>query len=470
MLPRPRGRGELPGGSAAPVIPSRVGPSVIEVTAAPRWRDLAAAGRTRLTLALVLVELVAGIQSLVVTTVMPRVLQDLGGVEFYGLVFSGYLLSGLVSIPLAGRAADRRGMSRPFLSMALLFAAATLVAGLAPSMLTLAAARLVQGYGGGAMYALAYGVVSRRYPAALRARMLALLSGVWVVSGLVGPAYGALLASTVGWRWSFVGVVPLIALATLLLRPGLRGMTGDATVPPLSPRWPLLLAVAVGTALVGLSAAGAMGVALGVAGVAGASVALRRVLPPLRGHTGAALVLSFLLNICAFTADAFLPLLLTGVRGRTVAEAGIVVTVGSVTWFPGSWWQSRVAHRISARRLTALGTAFVLVGVAGVSSLLVGAPLAVVYPMWALQGVGMGIAFNTVMLVSMAADAGAAQNTALSGRFVMGRLGIIAGTGAGGVAIAAAHALGSPLSHGLAVVFGLALAMGVTALAVSRRL
>src|SRR5581483_6168934 len=163
----------------------------------------------------------AGMQSLVVVAAMPRVLRDLGGVEFYGTVFSGYFLSGLVSIPLAGRAADREGPTRPFLRMMACFGLGTVLCALAPSMPLLALARVLQGYGGGAVYTIAYGVIAKAYPSRHRPRMLALLTLTWVVSGLVAPSIGAILATTIGWRWVFVVVLPLLLLATLLTVPGL---------------------------------------------------------------------------------------------------------------------------------------------------------------------------------------------------------------------------------------------------------
>src|SRR5579884_2752155 len=73
----------------------------------PSWREVMGSGRGRLSAGLALTEFVAGMQSLVVVAAMPRVLRDLGGVEFYGTVFSGYFLSGLVSIPPGQRDGDQ---------------------------------------------------------------------------------------------------------------------------------------------------------------------------------------------------------------------------------------------------------------------------------------------------------------------------------------------------------------------------
>src|SRR5262249_2827683 len=86
--------------------------------------------------------------------------------------FSGYMLAGIVSIPASGADADRHGPARPLFRYSSYFLVGTVMAALAPSMPLLVIARLIQGYGGGAMYSLAYGVVPRVYPTHLRPKML----------------------------------------------------------------------------------------------------------------------------------------------------------------------------------------------------------------------------------------------------------------------------------------------------------
>src|SRR5581483_11648812 len=281
----------------------------------------------------------AGMQSLVVVAAMPRVLRDLGGVEFYGTVFSGYFLSGLVSIPLAGRAADREGPTRPFVRMMLCFALGTVLCSLAPSMPLLALARVIQGYGGGAVYTIAYGVIAKAYPSQARPRMLVVLTMTWVVSGLVAPSVGAILATTVGWRWVFVVVLPLVLLA---------------------------------------------------AAAAGALVAMQRLMPRgwLRAAAGApaAVALNLLLYLGFFTADSFITLLLTDVRGVSVAEAGVAVTLVSISWSLASWWQSKAITRYAPSLLTLGGSAVFVAGTACVLSLLAGAPLWLGYAGWTVAG------------------------------------------------------------------------------------
>src|SRR5207253_2181446 len=222
-----------------------------------------------------------------------------------------------------------------------------ILCGLAPSMPLLALARVVQGAGAGGAYTVALAAVTRVYPESGRARVLALLAGAWIVPGLLGPSFGVLVASTLGWRWAFASIVPLTVLATILMLPGLRGLA-----PPSRPseqlalRWPMQLALGVGALVTGLSILSWPGLLLIVIGSALTWVALRRILPQgsLRARPGmpAAIVTIFLLILAFISGDYFIPLLITSVRSRSLAEAGLVITLGTVSWSLGSWWQSRI--------------------------------------------------------------------------------------------------------------------------------
>jgi len=440
----------------------------------PAWREVLGSGRGRLSAGLALTEFVAGMQSLVVVAAMPKVLTDLGGVAFYGTVFSGYMLSGLVSIPLAGRAADREGPTRPFVRMMLCFALGTVLCAMAPSMPLLALARVVQGYGGGAVYTIAYGVIAKAYPSPTRPRMLVALTMTWVVSGLVAPSIGAVLATTVGWRWVFVVVLPLVALAGALAVPGLVGLRGDVDVPRSGIVWPVLLAVASGVGLFAAANVQWWSIPLAVAALGLALAAMQRLMPAgwLRIAAGApsAVTLNLFLYLAFFTADSFVTLLLTDVRGVSVAEAGVAVTLVSISWSAGSWWQSRAIVRMSPPLLNFAGSALFVGGTACVLALLAGAPLWLGYAGWTVAGAGVGIAFPTLLLASMEYAGSGDETHAIAARFVSGRMGIILGTGLGGAAVAVAHAASRPLAWGLCAVFALSLAGGVASAAASGRL
>src|SRR5215470_19406011 len=177
--------------------------------------------RRALTAGLVLTITFVASEALAVVTVMPVVAHDLGGLRLYGWVFSAFMLGSVVGIVVAGRAADRRGPAIPFVAGVVLFGSGLAVAGLAPSMGVLVAGRTLQGVGAGVVPAVAYASIGRSLTGPLRARMMAVLSTAWVAPGLAGPALSAEVARVFGWRWVFLGLLPLIALAGPVALPAL---------------------------------------------------------------------------------------------------------------------------------------------------------------------------------------------------------------------------------------------------------
>src|SRR5256714_4280551 len=133
-----------------------------------RWRGL--------TVGLVLNVTFVAFEALAIATIMPLVADDLGGIALYGWVFSAFLLADLVGIVIAGELADRFGPALPFGAGLALFAVGLLIGGLAPSMPVLVAARAIQGFGAGAIPAVAYGGIRRTFPHALRPRLFSVLS------------------------------------------------------------------------------------------------------------------------------------------------------------------------------------------------------------------------------------------------------------------------------------------------------
>src|SRR5260370_25320134 len=119
------------------------------------------------------------------------------------------------------------------------------------------------------------------------------------------------------------------------------------------------------------------------------------------GVLGSALVLSFGLNMSFFTADSFLPLMLTSVRGTSLVVGGAAVTAGAIAWFPGSLWQQWVAERISVRRQALISCSGLLVAEVTVAAAIVGIPLWLVFLRAIAEGLAMGVAFNLVLLMAM---------------------------------------------------------------------
>src|SRR5713101_2292569 len=241
-----------------------------------------AAERRALTAGLAATITFVAAEALAVVTVMPLVARDLNGLGLYGFVFSAFLLGTMVGIVAAGRAADRRGPAAPYLAGVAVFSIGLTIAGLAPSMPILIAGRALQGLGAGAVPAVAYVAIGRSLPDHLRARMMAVLSTAWVAPGLAGPALRAEVARLFGWRWVFLGLLPVVAVAGSIAVPALVRLG-----PPGSPRAEehrLIdgIAAAAGAAMIlaGLTLAASSGAVLaGVGLIAAGGLAG---LPPLR--------------------------------------------------------------------------------------------------------------------------------------------------------------------------------------------
>lgn len=433
--------------------------------------------RRALSVGLVLTITLVASEALAVVTILPLIRQDLGGLRFYGWVTSAFFLGSLIGIVIAGQEADRRGPARPFVAGLTLFAIGLAIGGAAPSMTVLVLGRAIQGIGAGAIPAVAYMSIGRSYPESLQPRIFAVMSTAWVIPGLAGPGLSALVAERAGWRWVFFGLIPLVAAAGSMTVRSLRHLAplGGAPVPG---RTLDALRVAGGTGLVlaGLtSASPLLAGALVVSGLVMGVAPLRRLLPPgtLSARTGlpVAVLSRGLLTFAFFGTDAFVPLTVTSVRGRTTAVASIVVTAATMTWTAGAWVQERRARSWSGRRLVRAGMLTVVVGVACVASVLWSrTPLAVIVIGWAIGGFGIGLAYSPITVMVLGQAPAGQEGSASASMQLADNLGVALGAGVGGAAIAFGQAAKWSLRAGLGIAFAAAAVVGLVGVLVAQRL
>jgi MFS family permease len=448
---------------------------------------LMAPQRRALTIGLVLTITFVASEALAVVTVMPVVARDLGGLRLYGWVFSGFMLGSVIGIVAAGREADRRGPAVPFVAGVVLFGAGLALAGLAPSMGVLVAGRVLQGVGAGAVPSVAYAVIGRSLPGTLRPRMMAVLSTAWVAPGLAGPAVSAEVARLFGWRWVFLGLLPIVAVAGTIAVPALIRLGPPASSGAEEHRMIDGFRTAAGAAMIlaGLTLAagsgvgpgrlGAIlgGVALIAAGAAAGLPALRRLVPPgtLTAQPGlpATILSRGLLTFTFFGADAYVTLAVTAVRHRTPVVAGIAVTGATLAWTAGAWIQARLSGTWEGRRLVRTGLVIVLAGIAGMGLVLLpGVPVAEGLAAWSVAGLGIGLAYAPISLMMLQKAPPGQEGRASASLNLADVLGTAIGIGVGGAAVAATA--GRDLRLGIMAAFCAAAAVGLVALAVSRRL
>jgi MFS family permease len=442
--------------------------------APPKWREVFAGARGRLTAGLLLLEALVAIEALIVVTILPEVENDLGGLALYGWTFTALTLASFATVPIAGRLVDRVGPT-PVLTFALaLYVGGLLIAALAPSMFILVCGRFVQGIGGGGLYVVSLSAVAKTYPERIRPRVMALLASMWILPGLFGPIIGSAIAESVGWRWAFVAPIPAIIIGVAMVIPSLGSIGSTPNEDRLPVAASLLLMFGAGVFLAGLTDPTWPLVVLVPIGLAVGLPALSRITPRgtfvARAGLPAAAAAAFLAS-CAFLAvDGFLTLMLTKVRGLSIGAAGLVITAASVAWAAGSWYESRTVGRFGARRLVFIGALVIALGTVLVAGGLVRElPIAIPYIGWALGGFGMGIVFPSIPLAVMSETTEGREAGELSGTILMDFLGVGVGAGLGGASVALADADVISLEAGIAGAFGVGLVAALLLALVARR-
>ena len=443
-------------------------------------------GLRRLTAGLVLTVTLVAFESLAISTVMPVVSDDLGGLSLYGWVFSGFFLGSLLGIVLAGQGADRHGTRAPFVGGLLLFAAGLLLGGLASSMPMLVGARILQGVGAGTIPAIAYTCIGREYPAALRPRVFAVFSSAWVIPGLVGPAAASAIA---GWTWRavFLALLPMVAVAAAMTIPVLRGSPpappansrreDDENVAdaPRVRRCAVVLIAGVALVLVGLSARSPWLTApLVVAGAPIAAMAFIRLVPEgtarLRPGLPAAVGARGVLTFAFFGTDAFVSLAFSEVRDQPTWVAGLALTSATITWTAGAWIQQRLVHTKGPRWLVQRGFVILAAGIVGMLVALTAVPVPIAIAVWSLAGLGVGLSYAPISVTVLAAAPAGREGAASAAMQLTDVLGVSMGTGLGGVFVAVGEAGDWSTGTSLGLAFALMLAVAMGGAVAARRL
>lgn len=380
-------------------------------------------------------------------SLLPSAVSDIGGQRFYAWVTTVYLVASVVAATTVHSLLIRLGPRLAYLLGLSVFAAGSSVCALAPSMEALLAGRTVQGSAGGLLAGLGYAVINTALPNALWTKASALVSAMWGVGTVIGPAAGGLFAQFGHWRWAF-GILVVLAAAMAVLVPvalPARGAT-SATTPGI-PVWSLAI---LGAAAMSVSVAGiphdwrataallALGVALVVAFLAVDRRAGASVLPPSTFGPGPLkwIYLSLGVLMAATMVDMYVPLFGQRLGHLSPVMAGFFGAVLSVGWTAGEIVSASLQNRRVITRTVAFAPIVMAAGLAagavlirdGMSPWLViawaaalvvtGAGIGIAWPhlsAWAMsrvddpaEGPAAAAAINTVQLICGAVGAGLA--------------------------------------------------------------
>src|ERR1017187_2838221 len=374
--------------------------------------------------ALMVTMALSAMDNTVVATAIPQVVRDLGGFSLFSWVFSAYLLTPTVSIPVYGKRPAVWGRKPILLAGTVVFLTGSALSALAWNMVSLIAFRGLQGLGAGSIMATVNTLAGDLYDLEERGRVQGWLSSVWGISAVLGPTLGGSLAQYASWRWIFLINLPVGAVAIALIARFLHERVSRSRrridVPGA-----LLMLVAAGALVFGLLQGGVVwgwlsGPSLGVFGVAVAATATaivverhaaEPIMPPwfwgrrvLAGSGLGALGLGLLV----IGPSTFLPTYGQEVLGLGAVAAGAVLASMSLGWPLASSQPAPLFLRVGFRATAVIGSGVCLVGVS--AFLLAPEPAPVWIPVTStfVLGFGLGLLSGCTVVGPRGEVAGAA--------------------------------------------------------------
>lgn len=356
---------------------------------------------------------IAALEATVVGTAMPTVIASLGGLSHYSWVFSAYLVTSTVTVPVWGKLSDLYGRRLLYQIGIGIFLLGTLLSGLSTSMTQLIVFRAIQGLGAGALVPLGMTIIGDAFSFEERAKMQAYFSGVWGFSSIIGPVIGGFITDQISWRWVFFVNVPIGVIAAIIIGAALREPKRDVR-PKIDYAGAILLMTAVSLLMLAMVEGGSVGLFnlrnLLIASVSAILLAVffvveKRAPDPIipfdlfRNRTVTiAVVAGFLGGVAMFGAISFVPLFAQGSLGFSATEAGSLLTPLMLAWVTMSVVGGRLMLRIGYRSITAVGYFLLTLGFVLLAMFDRETSSAWLYVDLMMIGAGLGLSMLTLLI------------------------------------------------------------------------
>lgn len=358
---------------------------------------------------------IAALEATVVGTAMPTVIATLGGLNHYSWVFTAYIVTSTVTVPVWGKLSDLYGRRLLYQVGIGVFLLGTLLSGLSDSMTQLIIFRAIQGLGAGALIPLAMTIIGDIFTLKERARMQALFSGVWGLSSVIGPIIGGFITDRISWRWVFFINLPIGVIAAIIIGFALKEPKLDEK-PKIDYAGASILMVVISLLMLAM-VEGGTSVATLLAPVNlllfGASALLlaifvwieKRAADPIIPFTlfsnrtvSVSVIAGFLAGFAMFGGISFIPLFAQGGLGATATEAGSLLTPLMLSWVTMSVIGGRVLLKIGYRTISIIGFIILATGFLLLTQFERTTPKFWLYFDLVLIGSGLGLTMLTLLI------------------------------------------------------------------------
>ncbi|PFA62990.1 MFS transporter [Bacillus sp. AFS015802] len=330
--------------------------------------------------ALLIATFLTAIEGTIVSTAMPKIVEDLGGSELYTWVISVYLLAIVISTPVFGKLADLFGRKIMFTIGVSIFLAGSMLSGLSQSMEQLVLFRLIQGIGAGALTTLPFTIIGDVFTFEMRAKMQGWMSSVWGIAGIAGPLAGGFIVDTVSWHWIFYMNLPFGIVSLFLLWTSLKENI-EKKKRKIDYSGIFTFAVSITAFLYALTllkeqnhVTGGILTLLIVAAV-GISLFLwieSRVEEPMLPLSlfkirfiTISTIAGFLLGFILVAITFYIPLWVQGVTGLNATLSGVTMLPMSITWPLAAVLSGKLMAKTSIGRITVMGISVIAAGCLG---------------------------------------------------------------------------------------------------------
>ena len=322
---------------------------------------------------------IAALEATVVGTAMPTVIASLGGLNHYSWVFSAYLVTSTVTVPVWGKLSDLYGRRLLYQIGIIIFLIGTMLSGMSGSMTQLIIFRAVQGLGAGALVPLGMTIIGDIFTLQERAKMQAYFSGVWGLSSVVGPIVGGFITDQISWRWVFFINIPVGVAAALIIGFALKEPKYHEK-PSIDYAGAGLLMIAISLLMLATVEGGTSLTTLfspdNVLIFAAAFILLlvfvlveKKAADPLipfklfKNRTvSVSVTAGFLAGVAMFGAISFIPLFAQGALGSTATEAGSLLTPLMLSWVLMSVVGGRLLLKVGYRSISIVGFVILTAG------------------------------------------------------------------------------------------------------------